>query len=389
MKKTQAPAVAEADEMEIRKTKVKINNARSKPKPKVPSKAPESARRSGVVGGDFEQELNDVHRTTENLLFDAKIIETLKDTSGGLRSIEDNALKLNTALFEPQTNVSGRAVLWQKPIHRSMENATSQRLSASRESNTSRKPIYSVENSRRTKSPKPILDFFISPAYGDEGEELRKVKGSNYDVQGDIDKKQSRAAAMKKWEELMIATDNHDGPLFAEDGAVLQGIDDILFSGIRKAKIGFSTTFAAQAKLCDQVEKQYEAKYGRTSISSCGMASTLVDIGLAVIPESTVGVFTNAAGAKIATIAAKPFVTYWHTVRKGRSLGANPFQGKTFEQIEKRLIERDFKTVGNKPVEGNGAYLHPKTARKYYLDKGDTYTKGVEYPHVDVHRKNI
>jgi len=38
------------------------------------------------------------------------------------------------------------------------------------------------------------------------------------------------------------------------------------------------------------------------------------------------------------------------------------------------------------PVSGKGAYFHPKTGRKYYLDKGGIYREGKELPHVDVHK---
>jgi hypothetical protein len=76
---------------------------------------------------------------------------------------------------------------------------------------------------------------------------------------------------------------------------------------------------------------------------------------------------------------------------------ANPFQGKTFKQIEKRLLKKEFYTRGGDPFNGIGAYFHPKTGRKYYFDraKGPSAIKGNqrETPHVDVHRifegKNI
>jgi len=67
-------------------------------------------------------------------------------------------------------------------------------------------------------------------------------------------------------------------------------------------------------------------------------------------------------------------------------LGANPFKGKTFEEIDRILTERGFKKVGPDPASGKGSYFHPETGRKYYLDKGGVYKEGVELPHVDVHR---
>lgn len=75
--------------------------------------------------------------------------------------------------------------------------------------------------------------------------------------------------------------------------------------------------------------------------------------------------------------------------RVGRSLAANPFRGKTFEQIDVRLRNRGFHIEGNNPMMGEGAYFHPKSNRKYYADHamGDkARTKHqLETPHVDVH----
>ena len=68
------------------------------------------------------------------------------------------------------------------------------------------------------------------------------------------------------------------------------------------------------------------------------------------------------------------------------SLGANPFKGKSFEEIDKILTARGYKKMGPNPAEGKGSYFHPKTGRKYYLDKGGVYKEGTELPHVDVHR---
>ena len=31
-------------------------------------------------------------------------------------------------------------------------------------------------------------------------------------------------------------------------------------------------------------------------------------------------------------------------------------------------------------------FIHPKTGRKYYIDKGGAYEKGFEPPHVGIHR---
>lgn len=70
--------------------------------------------------------------------------------------------------------------------------------------------------------------------------------------------------------------------------------------------------------------------------------------------------------------------------RKG--LGGNPFHGKTFSGIDKLLEARRFEKRGKNPAVGFGAYFHPVSGRKYYLDKGKMYREGEKLPHVDVHR---
>jgi hypothetical protein len=67
-------------------------------------------------------------------------------------------------------------------------------------------------------------------------------------------------------------------------------------------------------------------------------------------------------------------------------LAANPFKGKSFAEIDKMLTEKGFKKVGPDAASGKGAYFHPESGRKYYLDKGGVYREGTELPHVDVHR---
>jgi RHS repeat-associated protein len=74
------------------------------------------------------------------------------------------------------------------------------------------------------------------------------------------------------------------------------------------------------------------------------------------------------------------------TKRSGKK-EINPFKGKSFDEIDKQLTEKGFKKVGRDPMKGEGSYFHPKSGRKYYLDKaGKTYKEGKELPHVDVHR---
>ena len=75
------------------------------------------------------------------------------------------------------------------------------------------------------------------------------------------------------------------------------------------------------------------------------------------------------------------------------NFGVNPFRGKTPQQIDELLTSREFIKVGPDPMNGKGAYFHPTSGRKYYLDPGGVYKSGTELPHVDVHRmldgKNI
>ena len=68
------------------------------------------------------------------------------------------------------------------------------------------------------------------------------------------------------------------------------------------------------------------------------------------------------------------------------AFGRNPFSGKSASEVDGLLRSRGFRAVGPDPSAGRGAYFHPTTERKYYLDSGGTYRAGKELPHVDVHR---
>ncbi len=61
----------------------------------------------------------------------------------------------------------------------------------------------------------------------------------------------------------------------------------------------------------------------------------------------------------------------------------NPFEGKTFSQIDKMFKEKGFTTKGPSPLTGKGSYFS-KSGTRYYLDKGGMYKKGFESPHVDI-----
>ena len=66
-----------------------------------------------------------------------------------------------------------------------------------------------------------------------------------------------------------------------------------------------------------------------------------------------------------------------------RSLGANPFRGKSAEQIITMLRNRGFIPRGPNPASGAGTYVNPKTGRGYHLDLWHQPGKA---PHVGVNR---
>lgn len=70
-------------------------------------------------------------------------------------------------------------------------------------------------------------------------------------------------------------------------------------------------------------------------------------------------------------------------IAKSKSLGANPFQGKTPKQVDKMLRDRGFRAEGRDPLNGRGSYVNPKTGRGYHLDGNYPLPKG---PHVGLHR---
>ena len=113
-----------------------------------------------------------------------------------------------------------------------------------------------------------------------------------------------------------------------------------------------------------------------------------------LVPSSVEGIAVDtlllATGAKGIEMAAQSAHRINEARKIGKSLGANPFKNKTFGQINKRLRKEGFTTVGENPAGGEGAYFHPESGRKYYLDEGgNIYTEGQELSHIDVHRKNI
>ncbi len=66
-----------------------------------------------------------------------------------------------------------------------------------------------------------------------------------------------------------------------------------------------------------------------------------------------------------------------------KSLGANPFKGKTSQEIGSMLEKKGYVPKGPDPVAGRGTYVNPKTERGYHIDANHPDPKG---PHVGVHR---
>ncbi|MCC6208978.1 MAG: hypothetical protein IT488_12620, partial [Gammaproteobacteria bacterium] len=66
-----------------------------------------------------------------------------------------------------------------------------------------------------------------------------------------------------------------------------------------------------------------------------------------------------------------------------KSLGVNPFKGKTSKEVAEMLEKKGYVRKGPDPVVGRGTYVNPKTGRGYHINASHLYPKG---PHVGVHR---
>ena len=98
-------------------------------------------------------------------------------------------------------------------------------------------------------------------------------------------------------------------------------------------------------------------------------------VGNALIIAATIAApYAKAGGVTKASTGAKS------------GLGGNPFKGKTPLQIDDMFNAKGFTPKGPNPAAGQGSYINPQSGRKFYVDPGGTYKKGVELPHVDVHR---
>jgi RHS repeat-associated protein len=66
-----------------------------------------------------------------------------------------------------------------------------------------------------------------------------------------------------------------------------------------------------------------------------------------------------------------------------KSLGANPFKGKTSKEVSEMLEKKGYVPKGPDPTTGRGTYVNPKTDRGYHIDASHPEPKG---PHVGIHR---
>jgi hypothetical protein len=69
--------------------------------------------------------------------------------------------------------------------------------------------------------------------------------------------------------------------------------------------------------------------------------------------------------------------------RVDKSLGNNPFKGKTSKQISDMFKKKGFEPKGPDPVSGKGTFVNPKTGRPFHIDANHPSPKP---PHVGVGR---
>jgi Bacterial toxin 37 len=67
---------------------------------------------------------------------------------------------------------------------------------------------------------------------------------------------------------------------------------------------------------------------------------------------------------------------------------ANPFKGKSPQQLDAGFKNKGFVPRGPAPESGKGGYVNPRSGRSYHIDPGGRYKRGIEKPHVDVNRPN-
>jgi len=126
--------------------------------------------------------------------------------------------------------------------------------------------------------------------------------------------------------------------------------------------------------------------------SALSVTAVVADVMLpGSVEDLAINALLYATGSKGAQLAMQAIHRVAAMRKIGRSLAADPFKGQTFSKIDRRLRLEGFKVVGKDPANSKGAYFHPTSGRKYFLDKADkrVYKEGLEKPHVDVHRKNV
>lgn len=163
-------------------------------------------------------------------------------------------------------------------------------------------------------------------------------------------------------------------------------IDKAFFAHIRNGVNAVNSFMSSGARAADRIEEKYGPS--RLMPGSQHLGAGSVNVMTSLVPQSDVQLALTLVTGGIPKVT-KITLHWYDAYRISRSLGANPFKGKTFEQIAKRLEQEGFIVKGKNPAEGKGAYYHPQSNRKYYLDRGRDYAEGFEYPHVDVHRRNI
>ena len=275
---------------------------------------------------------------------------------------------------------------------------------------------------KKAKSPglfERTLDFFISPTYASEVPVLNNKKEENRDpyplnqvaVNGNLmDRLISIQTQLRPsysvFDKLAgLSQDQTDLaprmtiPIYnvrglgAEEGipdlGLRHSIDRAIFEPIRSGISQVNQMMERGARVCDMMEAKYGPSRLRPGSQHLGVAA--VKVVTSFIPDSDVQLGIDLAGG--AAFKVVPKVIKWgrglyHDYQVPLSLGADPFNGRTFVQIAKRLENKGYIMRGINPAEGKGSYHHPVSNRKYFLDKGGPYKKGYEYPHVDVHRKD-
>lgn len=112
--------------------------------------------------------------------------------------------------------------------------------------------------------------------------------------------------------------------------------------------------------------------------------AALQDVGTLSAVAGVAGAVKGAA-ALVGRIAAKQAVKEGAELASGasKSLGANPFKGKSAQEVSKVLEKKGYAPKGSDPGAGRGTYVNTKTGRGYHIDAEHPAPKG---PHVGVHR---